>query len=488
MIEPVRTCFAVALAGLALASLSCAEVIVEQGELYGYEVTSIDNGLIRLSVTPAIGGRILELKMHGNAGGIANVRMDNIDREPDDPDWPGADYGGFSDAATSGWPGPFWDVRYDLQTRRDPRSGAVTLIATGHSSTQKIIRRMTVSPESTAVLFSMEQTNTLDQPQQLTLRLHSELAVGDKADGQDAIIFPVDRQVETMAYIVGAEYNRFRWINLSEPWAAVVDRVAEEGVVRRFISTSEKTPRLFFWAGYNESPEMLGDRGAFFSLDWFAEQASVKAGESLQASEQMMLFRGSRRIAFFNGDIAGGITTDRSTYGRDDDVKINAALVSATKRSAGQIRLTVLRDGRTLRQLEGTIPASRPGRAGSAELAWHIGQLPDGPVILRARFLDSQGRQVGEDELQIHIVGELVSDARRAIESLTNKIEQLGRRARQSGHADRLDVSTELTVLRLRLNQANELLDAGDYREVLKMVWRADHEATALSDRLDQLD
>jgi hypothetical protein len=488
MIESARTQWLATAMGLVLASLGCAQVAIEKGQLYGYEVISLDNGLVRLSVTPAIGGRVLELKMHGNAGGVANVRMDNIHRQPDDPDWPGADYGGFSDAATSGWPGPFWAVRYDLQTTRDPDSGAVTLTATGQNASQKIVRRMTVRPESTAVEFSMEQTNTLDQPQQLTLRLHSELAAGDKADGQDVIILPVDDQIETMAYIVGAEYNRFRWINLSEPWAAVVDRVAEEGVARRFISDSTEPPRLFFWAGYNESPEMLGDRGAFFSLDWFAEQASVAAGQSLRASEQMMLFRGTRRLAFFNGDIAGGITTDRSTYGRDDDVTINAALVGATERSAARVELDVRRDEQSLAQLAQAIPASPAGRAGSAQLIWHIGQLTDGPVTLQARFIDRHGRQLGRDQVQVRIVGELVKDARNAFEALNNKAQSLRQRARKAGFDERLDVSTELAVLRLRLNEADQLLQTGDYHQALEAISRGDREADALAARLGELD
>jgi hypothetical protein len=291
-----------------------------------------------------------------------------------------------------------------------------------------------------------------------------------------------------MAYIVGAEYNRFRWINLSEPWAAVVDRVAEEGVARRFISDSTEPPRLFFWAGYNESPEMLGDRGAFFSLDWFAEQASVAAGQSLRASEQMMLFRGTRRLAFFNGDIAGGITTDRSTYGRDDDVTINAALVGATERSAARVELDVRRDEQSLAQLAQAIPASPAGRAGSAQLIWHIGKLTDGPVTLQARFIDRHGRQLGRDQVQVRIVGELVKDARNAFEALNNKAQSLRQRARKAGFDERLDVSTELAVLRLRLNEADQLLQTGDYHQALEAISRGDREADALAARLGELD
>lgn len=519
-------------------------VIVSEGERYGWRVITLDNSLIRLSVTPHLGGRVLELKLIDTDQSVANVRMDNIHRQPDDPNWPGADYGGFTDAATSGWPGPFWNQSYRHRIERNDASGSVTLVMQGQVESQTIERRMTLTPGSTAVRFQMRQTNRLDQPQQMTLRLHAEWAAGDKADNHDRIAMVSKKHGrEQMPYIVGAEYQRFRWIDLVEPWVAIYDTQESTGLVRRFeLPRDNKAhandsadpdddrasrnqmplqPKLFFWAGYNESPQLLGDRGAFFALDWFAQQATVKPGESLRAIEHMMLFAGLPRVGFVQGQTFGCVTTDRTRYGRGGTIHVKASLASAQHRRASRVVVRVLAEDRLLHEMKAKVPASSPGQAGHAQLAWtlpssssqrhnstahartnsdamdqshdttardkHGDPSSDGPLTVHATFFNGDQR-LGDDHLVIHIVDQLVSRARRAMAQLQEQHEKVtSLLAQRPALQKRLDVQTEMRVLALRQEQAHAAYEQGEYEQVMAITERGRAEAADLIQRAGEL-
>ena len=139
---------ALLVAGTTLTALS-AEVTSKNGTLHGREVFTLENGFVRLSVTPEIGGRVLEFVNLKTGHGSAKVRADNIAKKPDD-NWAGADYGGCTDAPVLGlgWPGDFWKLTYALAFE-DGKDGSKTIVAKGKSQDIEIERRMTLFPDST---------------------------------------------------------------------------------------------------------------------------------------------------------------------------------------------------------------------------------------------------------------------------------------------------------------------------------------------------
>ena len=474
----VRTLLAGSFLVATAAPAIAAAVNVTEQTLFGRPVTVLDNGLVRLAVTPELGGRVLAFRLFDGAS-VANVREDNIGKDPDDPDFVGAEYGGFSDAATSGWPGPFWGVDYDLRVERDTSNGAATLVAVGEAGGMRIERRMTLEPGRTSLRLAMTQRNTGEVPKQMTLRLHSEMAAGALADNADRVSLVTEAGFEVMPVVIGAEYARFRWMTLAQPWLAVVDAEEQQGVVRRFVGAD--APKVFYWVGYNESPETLGRRGAFFSLDWFAREATVEPGDSLQAVETMFLFDGLSKVGLVHDDTAAGLTADREVFAAGETARLTAGIASAEPWPGGPVELTISREGEVLHRDTRDLPEARPGQAATTAFSWPIGDVSDGPIAAEARFLDDDGDVLGRDRVALTLDTAKVRGVDDRLEAIERRLAELREAAERNGLMDRLDVPTELRVIEARRDGAGELREQGRFDAAAELA----DVAIATADRLD---
>ena len=463
------------------ASTMAQEVTASRSTLYDRPVHVLDNGLVRLSVTPEIGGRVLEFALVSTGSNVAKVRLDNFHRKPTDA-WVGADYGGFSDAATAGWPGPMWGVMYDVSVA-DASDGGKSLVLVGEADGVRVRRTMTLRPSSTLLDIAIEQTNTAPEPRNMIVRLHCEQGAGPLPDEEDFIYWrSAAKGLQSIRYIYGAEYERFAWLDVTDGWVAGIDRRAAEGFVRLF-EPRDQPQRVFYWCGYNEDPTNLGLSGAFFGLDRFGKEQPVAPGASLSAREQMFLVRGIRRADFTSGTIVGALEIDRDRYGAADD-QLSARVVLAGAESIGEhaAELRVLQGAKELLKQNGPIPASAAGQAAAFAHAWPLPNLADGSYTVEATVRTTDGQVIGRAARQFEVIGELVRAAQQAVRQYSEMAKALESAAPSSDRP--LWLATELKVAQLRTGQLAELMQQGDYEQAIADSKHAIAEIEASLNRL----
>jgi hypothetical protein len=463
------------------------EVKFYEDEVYDREVYVLDNGLVRLGVTDKIGGRILEFIHLKTGDNAAKIRLDNIDYTPDDA-WVGADYGGITDAGTSGWPGPFWGVTYEIE-QKEKRSGARSLLAKTESEGLGISREMTVYPDSTLLSIGMRQTNATAGPKEMTVRLHCELAIGELADDGDMLYYiDEDGELAEVEYIVGAEYERFKKITISDGWAALVDPKERSVLVRKFLPVDENH-LLFWWVGSNPDPTTLGYKGPFYALDWFgmkgdswggSSEYTVESGESIKAYEEWFMLAGMDRVDFVEGHKAGSLNLDKARYGSSDTVVMTARLGGAYDTKSHKAELIISEGGNVLDEMSCMIPGSEAGEVGSCEDSWGFDNLRDGKYTAVMQVYDNDGVLIGDAERSFAVAGELVSKASKAKVMFERELEEVLKIASRSGDINRLEVETEVEVLGLRKENIQRLYDNGKYEDVLEKTSKALDEIDAL--------
>lgn len=440
-------------------SLQAGAVTVSTGTVHGRPVTILDNGLVRLAVTPEIGGRVLELVNVKTGHNSAKIRLDNIGKRPDD-NWTGADYGGFTDVPVPGlgWPGDFWGLTYDLKVA-EGKDGAKSIVLGAKAGTIGIERTMTVFPDSTLVRVETRETNLGPAPQKMRVRFHCEMAAGTRADDADDVFYASPEGAKRKNYVVGAEYDRMEILKASG-WVALSDTAEKSSVFKVF--RADDVQDVFYWAGANEATQLFGNDGAFVGLDWMGAEQTVAPGASIESTEDMFLATGLARPDFVDtrGLVAGELATDRPTYGSKGTVALSASLASANARPAAKVAVTITGpDGTKAAELSADIPASAPGQAATAVLKWDYKDVPDGAFFAKAVFSDASGNALGSAERSFAVDAAMVDALVALLEGDRKLLAALKARAKSPP----LQVATELRVLDQRLEAAAADLAAGSY-------------------------
>ncbi len=60
-------------------------VAVRDGMLFGRPLKTLDNGLVTVSVTPQIGGRVLDFSLKAGDRRMLRIARENTGRRPDEP-------------------------------------------------------------------------------------------------------------------------------------------------------------------------------------------------------------------------------------------------------------------------------------------------------------------------------------------------------------------------------------------------------------------
>ncbi|MEI6033046.1 MAG: hypothetical protein WCS65_02045 [Verrucomicrobiae bacterium] len=450
------------LAGTPFSSFS-GEVVEKNGKLFGRDVFTLDNGLVRLSVTPEIGGRVLEFVNLKTGHGSAKVRADNIAKKPTD-NWAGAEYGGFTDAPTLGlgWPGDFWMLTYEMKFE-DGKDGAKAIVASAQTQDIGIERRMTIAPGSTALRVEVKETNLSKRPQMMRIRLHCEMAQGTRGDDNDDIYFQSADGLNIQDYAVGAEYARMAILKVTGGWVSLSDTVENESVVK--VLRAEGEQEVFYWAGANESTEIVGDDGAFVGLDWLGKEQLVEAGHAISSVEDIFVVGGIGKPDFVEtgNRISGEVAPDRKIYGKAGIVTVKASLASATVLPASTVRISIASTQKELASLDATIPSAAPGIAATTDLKWHYADLPDGNYTIKSVISDSQGKTLGTSEKVFAVNSALVDRLASALSKDKKTLEDLKAKIKSQGSGGLLDISTEIHVLEFHKGAIEKLMDSGSY-------------------------
>lgn len=449
-------------------TLSASPVAVTETTFHGRDVVSLENGVIRLSVTPEIGGRILEYSLLSNGFNAAQPRIDNLHLEPDDP-WPGADYGGITDLATAGWPGAFWSEEYGLEVIPET-DGSTRLTATSAAEGIQVHRAMTLFPDSSLLAIRTAQTNLSAHPKASVIRLHCELAVGDRARTGDRVFYPSGGEVKEFSYTIGAEYERFRWMEIDKPWVAIGDPVDRQLLVRTFHSPDYPPPyRLFFWVGYAQSPQQLGYAGAFYALDWFGAERQLDPGESHFAEEEFFLVDGISEADWVSGGIVGAVSLARERSGSSVNTEVDLRIGGATETRGAEVTLLIKgAEGGGPRRLETVrIPPSPPGKASVKTAPLVLEGLEDGHYQLIGEFRGIDGILLGNGSAILRVDQEIRRKAENSVEQTRRVWSRLLEAFPESDHKSDGVYRAEKRILSFRLDEIEDAFASGEYEKAI---------------------
>lgn len=426
----------------------------------------IGNGVVSLGFTPEIGGRVLEFTLLKTGHNVLQPRYDNLHLQPDD-NWAGGDYGGMSDLATPGWPGPFWGETYKVDSSAsDAESPSVVVSA--ETEGFGISRRMTLPAKAALAEIEVTQTNLSPVPRRSVIRLHTELAVGERARTGDRIFYPGGGEVHSFRYTIGAEYERFRWLEIDEPWVAISDPVDQEVLLRTFEDGTALPYRLFFWVGAAESAESLGYKGAFYALDWFGAEHSLAPGASHSAKETLQLIHGMGRVDFFHQGIAGSLSLQRGRAAAGSSIRIDAALGSARSIPAHRMKLSFAdTTGKSWPIAELEIGSTTAGTARKVSHLWTLPEREDGDYTVQAQFLSMEGSELASARAPLSIIRKLPARAERVRSEFENAWKALGQLPSVRARQKLIDYQTEAEIYQYRRSQIEALIEAGEYEKVI---------------------
>jgi hypothetical protein len=294
------------------------------------------------------------------------------------------------------------------------------------------------------------------------------MAVGERARTGDRIFYANGGKVNSFRYTIGAEYERFRWLEIDEAWVAIADSVDQEILIRTFEDDTELPYRLFFWVGAAEAAETLGYRGAFYALDWFGAEQNLAPGVSHSAKETLQLIHGMGRVDFFHQGVAGSLTLQRSRASAGSTIRIDAALGSARSIPAHRVKLSFTdTDEKSQPIAELDIESTAAGAARKVSHLWTLPKLKDGDYTVQALFLNSDGSKLATARAPLSIISELPARAEADMAELNDAWKALTEIPAVSARKNAVDYRTEAEIHQYRKLKIEALVQAGDYEAAI---------------------
>lgn len=431
----------------------------EDATRFGRPVVVVDNGLVELAVTPEIGGRVLAFDLLPEGWSAIYVARHNIALQPEDQ-WEGAEYGGISDIGSHGWPGPFWGLEYDVD--HDAQDD-LALTVSAEADGMMVERTLRLLPESTALQMRVVQTNTSDQPRPMTIRTHSEFALGDRADDVDAYYHQSKDGLTEFPYRLGMENPRLTWDHPVEKWHAVVDREKPFALVRVFEPYLEGT-KFLVWHGHNEGGPVRDEKGGFYAIDRFDPERDVPAGESLESLDTFYFVRGLTRVDWVNGLRAGALVQDKSSYGPGETATITVLAGSAVSADLLSAELILQPEGgkATVSLGQKTLAATEPGQSTSVTFSLPVEEAGRWQLTLK----DAQGQLVAQAEQPLNLDAENHADAKRLVAEANTYVNAIGGLVAAKGLSDQPMGKAQLELAASRLAGMEKLFNKGKYTEL----------------------
>ena len=309
----------------------------------------LDNGLIRVELAPAHGGRLKKMIDHRN--GLQYVG------------WRRGDGGTLRDLLGGGYPGITHDKAYSVELEQSEHVAAATLthtMAAGLWQGLRITRRVEVRDSLPILFVKVTMTNTSKEPRRINYRVHNELRVGD-AEGSDVYFYPRREGVESVRFVAGkTEVNQTR-LAPSAGWKAVIDTKRTRGVIARM---SHEDLKLFLDWLYTDQLR---------SFEWQYEPKTIAPGESWSTEFSFLLVNGMSDLAYVGKRLVAGLT-----FSRGADRLAGRLEVAATEAPLANIKGDVrLEDSGG--KIIGTVPVSfdRVG-VGAAQSAEFVVPKPAG--------------------------------------------------------------------------------------------------------------
>lgn len=446
---------------------------VYRSKIAGRETICVENPLIKLSIIPELGGRLVEYIFKRTDHNLLRIVKYNLPKEPGKVAVT-ADYAGMFDASTDGWPGPFWAFPYKCEVEK---KDGVVLVLSAENEGIRIERRMHIRPQSTKVTFEIKQRNVSDSPRQMVIRLHGEFTAGGAGDYNDYIYYLSKDGVKSIKYIMGTEANRWKWLKVLG-WLAMVDQKHKEIIVMRYFPM-DKPSSVLYWSGFNEgdpTTERQPWRG-FYAIDRFGPKTLVEPGDSISAVEEMFVVSGLGKVDFVCGDLAGELRTDRPIYSTGEKVKVSLTVASASPTKGVSAKLKVLQGKKTLSEGELQISNIPVGGSGSGRLEFKLGEVPDGKCEVVAE-VSEEGEHAGiaRTKTSFQVASGRVRNATASLDRLRKRIQNLRKKARSSSLLGRWNIKAHFNILDYRFKEAEKTLNERQIKQLPKAIAKVEDE------------
>jgi hypothetical protein len=356
-------------------SLNC-EIKIYKSKFMNWDSMVIDNGLIRVSILPEIGGRIVEYYNYQTGHNLIRIAPWFLEIPPDKLLQTG-EYGGISDIGSLGWPGYFWDKRYEFDIKRE--KDKVEIIGVSRSEGIYIERRMEIRENSTKLKFNIMEKNISKDIQNMVIRLHGEFKVGEIADENDVYYWVYENKLKERRY-KPSDLVRFSIDKNTEGWSGIVDEREEEALIRRYYPM-KGVHKTFWWAGFLEGdPELKerDDRGGFYNFERYPDPVKIKPEEKIEGEEDLFTIVGLKRINYVNEDIAFGFWLPKKLIG-EEGFFINLGIGSPEEiNKEYKIEVSLRKDENTLAKKEIKITKFIPGKFVKENIFFDTKNISDG--------------------------------------------------------------------------------------------------------------
>lgn len=450
------------IAGMLLTLLTAAFAVeVKDDKLYDRPVKVMENGLVRLAVTPGIGGRVLQFDLLNPHARSLQIHRHHIHFEPGD-EWQGAEYGGLADMATTGWPGDIWGVTFDVDETEWEGNNALHLSAEKNGILHE--RRINILPNSSVMRYQSIQTNKSQATQDLTIRIHGEFAVGESADDADFIYFTNDKGLQVINYRLGWENPRFSYEKPGS-WIACVDKAEKLALVRWFQPVTDD--RVLVWHGHNEGPDVRDKKGGFYGVDRFMSGQTVGPGESAKATEEFAFIGGLTRVDFTLPEkyCAGALVLDQVAYGPQEEAVLTAVIGGGVEGEAYSVSLDVMvPNGGTKPIGVCQVPAYEAGKVASASLTFQ----PTMSMPIVATVKNSAGEEVAKFNRAISLDAQGYADANAALSDLMAVAENLKKAYAEKDLVESAHGESQMALMAHYLETVNSLMAHGKFADVQK--------------------
>jgi len=335
----------------------------------------LSNGLIKLTVLPGEGGKIIELTSLPED--INHVCSDKK-------------YGGGIKENEGYYPGVLSSQLLNGNIEQDTADQTVLRLAMS-KPVDAILesKTLTVKRDEAKANLVINLWNRGAMDTMLALRLHSELRVGGTADAKDRFFVPSKEGVKSVAYAGEGD----RGFTPSEGWAACCDQSDKSALVFSFSPEEVETVFLYF----------ADDR---YNIELWTPRRKIGPSQSLPLNANIFLLKGLSGIDGFKDGFAVFHALPKESLSQDNDCNYRLEISSVfLKSSRVNALVSIWKDGKKIKSLgEYNLDVSCENPA-SQNMPLAAKELEDGGYTLQAVVRNDSGKILVKGEKRIVLTG-----------------------------------------------------------------------------------
>ena len=423
---------------------------------HGMDSLVLDNGLLRLRLLPALGGRVIELNTLPD--GTNHLRFD-AEAAREGIGKTSVQIGGLKENP-GGYPGPYWDADFRPTVVEDTPDRVVVRLAMrepaewayGYARPKSGINRLekefVLERGRSTVTVNLTAFNEAGTAMPTGLRTHPEWAIGGDGDPADVWVVRQGGRVTTLRHPFSGTYPA------EGDWTAVVD-------------TSK---RLAFVNAYSPAAtESLYTCGkTHYNLELWARAQTVAPGQALSFSHALHFVHGLSGVTEFSNDVALHIDLrEHGVLGEGEPLTFDVE-VGSVREFAGRLTATIMRDGEVLHRFTPEDVQATAGRAVTTPYRWVTSGRAGGDYEVAVDCVSPNGTTQLRGRCGFRVAGAGTVQRREGLSRHDRALGELLRRyaeRKQAGAPDGelADVRSRAVRARILLDELRELAARGEW-------------------------